>query len=241
MSKYENGEEHESYGLVSFSRRQGVPGRLFGSSLPEHHHYITLSVKKGSRVPSGSGLDHFYGAIVRGDIVEVDMSAAQFAELITSLNMGLGVPCTIRAIEGRRLEKPPEVKLESEKVTETFHTALSGLQAAFRDLQSHVETALAEKTISKKDKGSILSKMSYFATTLQSNLPYIVEIFEESMDKIKTSTKSELESWITYKVMQKGFQNLLDKNFSPTLTEEASPPESDAKLVPYSAKLGNRP
>lgn len=112
-------EKHESYGLISFSRRGGNPGRLFGSPLKSHESFITLSIKRGERIIDNTGTEHFYGSI-RGDVVEVDMSAAQFTELLTTMNIGLGVTCTIRNIENRQMEKPPSTEMEVEKIRSNF-------------------------------------------------------------------------------------------------------------------------
>jgi len=42
-------------------------------------------------------------------LIEVEMSQTQFAEMITSLNVGDGVPCTIRYLPDKhRIEDPPD-------------------------------------------------------------------------------------------------------------------------------------
>ena len=47
------------------------------------------------------------------------MTEAQFAELLTSMNVGFGVPCTIAAINCQQVEPPPEgVLSEAELVHE---------------------------------------------------------------------------------------------------------------------------
>jgi len=55
-----------------------------------------------------------------------DLSAAQFAELLTTMNVGSGVPCT-RYIEGKRIQDPPDMKLEVEKVQDSFKQDMKDL------------------------------------------------------------------------------------------------------------------
>ena len=106
MSDEEPKEKHPAYGMVGFYRVSGNPGRLFGSSLKNHESYIALRIGTGERIHS-NGWDRYYGSL-RGEHVEVMLSSAQFAELLTSMNVGNGVPCTIAYLGGKKVERAPE-------------------------------------------------------------------------------------------------------------------------------------
>jgi hypothetical protein len=94
-------EIHPSFGLVSISRVSGSR-RLFESPF-EHQHYITLSISRADR----SRTDLHYNHIMPcGEIVEVAMSEVQFAQMVTSLNMGVGTPCTISHLDGEMVKEP---------------------------------------------------------------------------------------------------------------------------------------
>ena len=92
---------HPSYGTLAFSRRTGGATPLFGSSI-EHRDTIAMTLYHAD-ITRGLHEDHVYGNKV---IAEVEMSYSQFAEAITSMNMGSGVPVTIRWTE-RDGEIPP--------------------------------------------------------------------------------------------------------------------------------------
>ena len=76
---------HPAYGMLSFSRRSGGKQSLFGSSI-EHKDVIAMTLRHGE-VTRNLSSDWYHGTEV---IAEVEMSYAQFAEAITSMNMGSG-------------------------------------------------------------------------------------------------------------------------------------------------------
>lgn len=96
-------ESHESFGMLGFYRSSVTSANLFGSSI-KHQHTIRMTLKKAEKGRS-LNRDWYSG---RGEIVEVEMSQNQFAEMITSMNVGDGVPVTIRRLNGKTMEPCPE-------------------------------------------------------------------------------------------------------------------------------------
>ena len=82
--------EHPSYAMARFSRISGGYRSLFGSSI-QSQQTITLTISKASHDRNYSN-DYFHS---KKEIIEIEMSANQFSELITSFTMGSGVPVTI--------------------------------------------------------------------------------------------------------------------------------------------------
>lgn len=88
-------QAHPSYGMISFNRESCSPATsLFGSSI-KHGNAIRM-ILFHAEIERGLNKDWFYA---KGRIVEIEMSQSQFADAITSLNIGEGVPCTIRFTE----------------------------------------------------------------------------------------------------------------------------------------------
>lgn len=85
---------HPAFGLIGFSRVSGGENTLFGSSI-KHNDRIIMRLKHAKQDRHLHD-DWYHG---RGLITEVEMSYSQFAECISSLNVGEGVPCTIRYTE----------------------------------------------------------------------------------------------------------------------------------------------
>ena len=84
-------EKDKSWGMVGFYRNYGSGRELFGSDVT-NHNTIRLTVKHAIKHRE-LGRDWTMGDDI---ICEVELSALQFAELLTNMNMGDGVPCTIR-------------------------------------------------------------------------------------------------------------------------------------------------
>ena len=118
-------ESHPAWGMVEFSRvEHGGPCRLFGSSLTNHGTTIILRVWEASR-KHDCGQDWYHGSI-RKELIAVEMSAAQFAGLLTTMNVGNGVPCTIRHVQGvQRPEVPPDPG-EMGRVRAAFRRGIEG-------------------------------------------------------------------------------------------------------------------
>lgn len=198
--------EHESYVLVSFSRRQGSP-RLFASMIERHHSYITLQVKKAILRRSDTG-DRFDGSIA-ADIIEVDMSAAQFAELLTTMNIGLGVPGTMRRCMGKFIEEPPELPGEVEYIKEDFSNELREFsQKILSDKLPRIRTLLEQKTLNKAERAEILTAFESISNKLKGSVPFILDMFNEAVVRRVTAAKQEIDSLFTTVLHKAGLKQL---------------------------------
>ena len=84
---------HPSYGMMCFSRITGGDPHLFGTSI-KHNDKISL-VLRTAEYDRSLNQNWYYG---KKELFEVEMSYTQFVELITHMNMGSGVPVTIKRI-----------------------------------------------------------------------------------------------------------------------------------------------
>lgn len=197
--------EHESYVLVSASRRQGQT-HLFGSALESHQSYITLSVRKGKLIRGDSG-DHYYGSI-SGDIIEVDMSAAQFADMITSMNVGTGVPGTLRRLLNERVEPPPVIPTEAENIRGDFKARLKSFAKVVASASSRLDLILEKKSLTKSDRIEAKNILRHAVTEISDNIPFFLEMYQEATEKIRTSAKSEIEAFMQIIVSHMGIKAL---------------------------------
>lgn len=216
---------HESYGMLAFSRCQGSSGRLFGSALPKNNMFIQMRLKKGVRYHSLSH-DRFMG---KETIVEVSLSAVQFAELLTSMNMGDGVPCTIKYMADpvphsfRELDEPPPMTTEAEEVELGFKEDLKDLGEL---LASHVREAnkiLAKSTITKADRDTLRRMFERSAMEVRSNMPFVLRSFQESVKKMSAAAKAEVDAFMTHGLVSLGLSALAEgKELPPMLPAKTS-------------------
>ena len=88
---FKNSEKNPAYGMLAFHRVTGGDPNLFGSSV-SHNQKIMLTLKEGS-ISRELNTDWYSGGKT---LFEVEMSYTQFAELISAMNVGDGIPVTIR-------------------------------------------------------------------------------------------------------------------------------------------------
>jgi hypothetical protein len=212
---------HPAYGMVSFSRVSGDPGKLFGSEI-RHNSFIRLTVKAGEHKRHLSSDWYFEHGI---PLIELDLSAAQFAELVSSMNCGSGVPCTVRWVNGE--EHPPIADDKS-----SFHdTIQSELQKeakdAFADAQKLVSTlrdTLAKSKLPKSQQADILDLARRIECAVKDSMPFILEQYQEGAEKIGAKAKAELDAFATLLIQKLGTEALAKLNETPAITDTKTDP-----------------
>jgi len=197
--------KHESYGMVSFSHRSGNP-KLFHSALENHYNYITLSVKTCTLLRGEDG-DRLFGPM-HGDIVEVDLSASQFAELLTTMNVGMGAACTIRSIGNKTLERPPDIDSTPENMRIEFKARAKSFSKKILERANGVAELLKKPTLNKADRASIGDIIRTVAQELEKNIPFFVEMYQEATGKVVDAAKAEIEGFMVSAVRQAGLAAL---------------------------------
>ncbi len=207
MSTKEHKETHPSYGMVGISS-VSIGGRskmrLFGSSLDRHYSTIRLRICAAERHHS-LGYDHFYAGEC---VAEVEMSAAQFAEFVTTPNVGSGVPCTIRYLNGTQVEDPPDgPKVEAEMVREGFDENVKKV-ASRLDTLTKMVAKMEKASPTAAERKAIVEEVRMARQEIASNLPFMLHQFEEATTRITTAAKAEVEAFVTHAVLSTGLDTL---------------------------------
>ncbi|WP_373262136.1 hypothetical protein [Hungatella hathewayi] len=187
---------HPSYGMLAFSRRTGGKNHLFGSSI-EHNDVIAMTLRHGE-ITRELNTDWYYGDKI---IAEVEMSYSQFAEAITSMNMGSGVPVTIRRTEkdgripdcdfiNKRVQFEDEFADKMDRVNQEMEVLLKEVSKLFSE----------KKNISQTDRKYILSVLTSIQSEVTSNTKFAYECFNEQMDKTVMEAKGEIEAFCQNKL-----------------------------------------
>lgn len=187
---------HPSYGTMAFRRRTGGTKHLFGSSI-EHRDTISMTLYHAD-ITRGLHEDSIFG---NKEIAEVEMSYSQFAEAITSMNMGTGVPVTIRYTEkdgkippcdfvNKRDQFVDEFKEKRKKATEESQQLIKDISEIFEQ----------KKSLTKTDKENILRKLDKLSMDIGCNMDFIADQFNEQMDKTVMEAKGEIEAFCQNKI-----------------------------------------
>lgn len=207
--------KHPSFGIIRASRMSTSPKPLFGSSI-KAGNVISLTI---SKCVHERDLNHdwFHDD---GTIIEVVMSQNQFSDLITSLNYGSGVPCTIAWKDGECIQSAPYISKIQVFQTE-FENKLHNLSVDLKQLVSgSIEMLKNKDSIGKKDRAEIVSQIESLIREVEKNLPYVSGQFIEQMDKTVTEAKAEVESFINHKIQTAGLESLRSDFVSPSLPEK---------------------
>lgn len=187
---------HPSYGTLAFRRKTGGITPLFGSSI-EHRDIISMTLYHAD-ITRSLNEDHIHGS---KPIAEVEMSYSQFVEAISSMNIGTGVPVTIRWTEkdgkippcdfvNKREQFADEFKQKRKKITEQSQELINSVSEMFEQ----------KKALTKADKQDILNKLFQLSMNIGCNIDFIADQFNEQMDKTIMEAKGEIEAFCQNKV-----------------------------------------
>ncbi len=202
-------EKHESYGMIGVNRQTGGNDSLFGSSI-KHNTQIAITIKRGEK-NRHLNTDWYYG---RETITEIVMSPTQFAEMITSLNAGDGVPCTLRRVADgplKRMDYPPEVKQRQVFEDEFKKDMESVTDTVYGDVKEATDLLYKKGTITLGERKKVANIMHRVVDHIKSSLPFVQTQFNEAMDKTVLEAKGEVEGFIQHKITSLGIKAMRDK------------------------------
>jgi len=192
------------YGTVQLSRIQG-DFDLFASKIPVNT-CVALRINT-------AGVEDEYGServFAKKQLIEVYLTPNQFSELLTTMNVGSGVPCTIKRIQGRNDVEPFQKRDNARKRGDDYlKEILSELDERLLELQKTAKTL----KLSKKAKDGLDSQIRTLRSHFASNIPFVDKVFKEEMDKVVTEAKADVDALVTHTVTQLGIESLKGKQY----------------------------
>lgn len=200
-------KSHPSYGMISFSRINGGGERFYGSEMiPDN--YIEMRVMT-SEMETDLSSTRYYG---KDRILSVRMTSVQFSELITSMNVGDGVPCTIDRIMGEKVERIPAHEQRPDFVLRKFNDRLKEMGESVGRNRENIDRILNKPKLSKDDRKEIQNILSKHETEIAKNIPFFLRCFQESMDEIVVDAKTTIDSALQHKITTLGLSELHKQN-----------------------------
>lgn len=208
-------ESHPSFGTIGINRVSGRSS-LFQSDTV-HQHYIALRIHEAERVVDGVRENVF----ARRRLVEVNLTEAQFAQMITQPNVGDGVPCTIHYNSGDSGEpwlhpswgtRPdaPDPEPFLTPYDEELSERTQDVTACIAEAQQAVEMLLSgEFILTKGNLNVIKDKLNRAQMQATSNLPYIVKQMHEKMEERVSRAVVEFETYVSQSLQARGLEALV--------------------------------
>lgn len=204
---------HPAFAQIGASRVSGA-AVLYGSDF-QHQHFVRLRIAPSELKRSISN-DWPHERL--RPYIEVDMSEAQWATFVSSMNMGSGVQCTLRYKDGDEVPELPEPTRRHEQfageIKEKQRVALSRLH--------ELSAALADSGLSAKKLKPLLDLVSSAAMNVGSNTEYVAKQFGEHMERVTESAKAEVNAYAMH-LLGAGRSNLRLEGDSPAALECNTP------------------
>lgn len=201
--------EHPAFGMIRASRVSGNAS-LFGSDFV-HHNYVTITICKAKTRRELSTDWDFAG----DELIEVNLSEAQWATFVSSMNVGSGVTCTIDHILGEYLPFLPQPEQSNQQFKDEMQQQMADMQ---KELQSMASTL--EGAISKTKATELKTRMERLSSRLTGNLGFVAKQFDEHMERITEKAKIEINAHAINLVHQAGLEALANRAPAISYTPE---------------------
>jgi len=203
--------KHPSYGAVSFSRiTSSGKRRLFGSSMESHYHSVRLRIHEAElRINRDT---HSERVSEERQIIEVELSAAQFAELLTTMNQGSGIPCTILRREGiGEIPEPPETPVETTNVRNDFAAKMTALEPELA-ARAKAIMDLLPASLNKGTRRQVEIQLERLAGLVTEHAPFALDQFQRAAERVTAAAKAEIDAVTTHVVYATGIKALREMN-----------------------------
>jgi hypothetical protein len=205
---------HPAFAMLGFYRTQGgSKERLFGSEVATPHTICMRVVP--AEVNWHLSQQWFFGHTT--PIIEVELTPAQFAEAITCMNIGDGVPCTLRELRvPEELEPYTESTIpdfvEDDTVTsmiiDDVKADVADVVKEIGELVVNVEATLDEAKVSAKRKEAIMGALRRLHMKLNSSMPFVLTQYREAIETMQAHAKAEMDATVTHMITKLGLKSL---------------------------------
>ncbi len=209
-------ETHPSYASASLSRTQANGRRLFGSAITTHSHTVRLRVMPAELYRSETG-DRIYAK--HRPMIEVEFSAAQFAEFVSTMNTSAGIPCTLLSLNGNCVEQPPALEAEAARQRKVFEDRLGAAAESLKKHAYDMKAYLIANNIPKKHWEPLTRPLEKMLEEVGVNAGFWLELFEEATEKVVVAAKAEVDAFTTSAIQHAGLQALRAPRPQVMLTE----------------------
>lgn len=203
--------KHDAFGIIGISRvTSGGKGQvLFGSKI-RHSLHFELKIYPGS---VDRNLSRHWFHADHGPIITVKLTPIQLIELIATMNVGDGIPCTIKQVLGETL---PELTLddvgsERDNVQDELKETIAAALQCAKDIQRDLAALKTKSSVSKKDIASLSGKADAIVREMEANIPFIRNQFEESMEQTIGEMAATVDAMFTDVVTKLGLDALQER------------------------------
>lgn len=192
---------------VGFSRQnhgaiEGVS--LFGSSV-KNHQVVSLRITQADLTRNLSS-DWIHGDIK--PIIEVLLTPLQFAELLTTLNVGSGVPATLVQHNGERFDIP-EFPSHAEQFRDEIKYSLEAVVSRMREAEKAITDIIDDpKPVGKAVRKNIRDMVASYRNFIEEHIPFVISQFADQMNRTVVEAKAEVDAFVQETIVKTGIAEL---------------------------------
>lgn len=190
---------HPAFGMIGAARGSSTPGQVLFDSDIRHQHTVTIRISRGVR-RRDLHRDWVHGGV--NELLEVEMSEAQWASFVSTMNMGSGVPCTIRRTENDR--QVPALPYDP-RLAHTMDEVKGKATETFRAIKAAMDAydALDPKA-SAKEKRAALDAIRDAVRNAEANVAFAAKSLTEHAENVVQRARADIEAMVTDKAAQLG-------------------------------------
>lgn len=193
-------EEHPAFGLIGASRISwSSPGAVLFDSDIRHQHSVRVRISGAIRHRQ---LNHDWVYSQKQEI-EVELSKAQWASFVSSMNMGDGVPCTIRA---RGVEGTPDIPYAPslKQTMDEAHGAAEGAFGAIKEKLAEYEAIV--KTGTAKQKKEALFDLHCTIQNAVPNVDFAGQQLIKQTEDVVMKARADIEAYVVQSAHKLGIE-----------------------------------
>ncbi|XFS72816.1 hypothetical protein AAHU06_27585 (plasmid) [Klebsiella pneumoniae] len=201
---------HPAFGLVRVGRVSSSGTNLFDSDI-DHSELIELTFHRAAIERDGYSY-RITKSEDRSALMVVQLSAAQWAAMVSSFGVGEGVPCTLSSIRDGKLVHLPEIE-KAETMHERFSKDIAARVrkdvAGIENLVDQLGALIATGKAGKRDLRAIYESLSRAVINLPGNMAFGAELTQEAVDNIVSAGKVEVEAYVAGAAMRLGLEQMV--------------------------------
>ena len=203
--------DHPAFAQIQVSRINGH--KVLYNSDFNSRNYIALRIHKSEMIRDLSHDWHHE----KEQYIEVAMSEAQWATLVSSLN-STAIPCTLTYLLGQCIDRLPE---PTNRINQ-FGSELSKHLGKAVEQLTELRKTISSLGLSKVKTENLLSMLSSAQANIMSNAQFVENSFNEHMENQVEKAKCEANAYLYHVVQRAGLDAL-------TLGIEAPKPVKDTE------------
>jgi hypothetical protein len=145
------------------------------------------------------------------DLIRIEMSEAQWATFISTMNVSEGTPCTLTRLTGSEVASiPPPAKEKHEQFSSETRKALLDVQARIEQVMAQLQGPVNKTTAAR-----LHQELRVASEHLSGNVDFVAESFGKYVDESIEKAKIEVAAYTTSLVQRTGLTALQASQVTP--------------------------